>query len=115
VVADGPELVLQTQSAGGWSDAYGFVPHPALRIDIEVSNWWTCTNPRSPFVFGLIASVHRDDGRREMISDWSGPLQVTAMTPDRVESSEQPRTVIPDKLEAFGLPGFQLGEDGRIR
>jgi hypothetical protein len=23
--------------------------------------------------------------------------------------------VIPDKLERFGLPGFGLGEDGRIR
>ncbi len=34
---------------------------------------------------------------------------------DGVESSEQPRSVIPDKLEQFGLPGFEIGEDGRIR
>jgi hypothetical protein len=36
------------------------------------------------------------------------------MTPDGIESSEHPRTVIPDKLEQFGLPGFQLGENGRV-
>jgi len=36
------------------------------------------------------------------------------MTPDDVESSEQPRTVIPGKLEQFGLPGFKLGENGRV-
>ena len=67
----------------------------------------------NPSLFGLIACVNHDDGRREVISDWSGPLQV--MTIDAVESSEQPRAVIPDKLEHFGLPGFALGEDGRIR
>jgi N-hydroxyarylamine O-acetyltransferase len=115
VVEDGPELVLQTQSPGGWSDVYGFAAQPVSRIDIEVSNWWTCTNPRSPFVFGLVAAVNHDDGRREVISDWSGPLQVMTMTPDGVESSEQPRAVIPDKLKQFGLPGFELGDDGRVR
>jgi N-hydroxyarylamine O-acetyltransferase len=114
VVEDRSELVLQTRSPDGWSDVYGFVPRRAARIDIEVSNWWICTNPRSPFVFGLIASISHDDGRREAISDWSGPLQAMTMTPDGVESSEQPRTAIPDKLEQFGLPGFELGENGRV-
>jgi N-hydroxyarylamine O-acetyltransferase len=114
VIEDGPELVLQTSGPNGWSDVYGFLPRPVPRIDIEVSNWWICTNPRSPFVFGLIASINHDDGRREAISDWSGPLQVITMTPDGVESSEQRRAVIPEKLEHFGLPGFQIGEDGRV-
>ena len=115
VVEDGPELVLQIRGPSGWSDIYGFVPRSVPRIDIEVGNWWTCTNPRSPFVFGLIAAVNHDDGRREAISDWSGPLQVMTITPDGVSSSEEPRAVIPDKLKRFGLPGFQLDDDGRVR
>jgi arylamine N-acetyltransferase len=115
VVEDGPELVLQTRGPSGWSDIYGFVPRSVPRIDIEVGNWWTCTNPRSPFVFGLIAAVNHDDGRREAISDWSGPLQVMTITSDGVSSSEEPRAVIPDKLKRFGLPGFQLDDDGRVR
>jgi N-hydroxyarylamine O-acetyltransferase len=115
VIEDRPELVLQTRGPNGWSDVYGFPPHPVPRIDIDVINWWICTNPRSPFVFGLIACVNHDDGRREVIWDWSGPLQVMAMAPDGIESFEQPRSVIPGKLEHFGLPGFALGEDGRIR
>jgi arylamine N-acetyltransferase len=115
VVEDGPELVLQTRGPDGWSDVYGFLPRPVPRIDIEVSNWWVCTSPRSPFVSGLIVAVSHDDGRHEAISDWSGPLCVITMTPDQMETSEQPRTVIPDKLEHFGLPGFQLGDDGRVR
>ncbi len=115
VIEDGSEFVLQTRGPDGWSDVYGFLPRPVSRIDIEVSNWWICTNPRSPFVFGLIASINRADGRREAISDWSGPLQVMTMAPDAIESSEQPRAVIPDELERLGLPGFQLDEDGRVR
>jgi N-hydroxyarylamine O-acetyltransferase len=115
VIADGSELVLQTRGVEGWSDVYGFLPTPVPRIDIEVSNWWICTYPRSPFVFGLIASINHTDGRREAISDWSGPLQVMTMTPDGIASSEQPRGVIPDRLEHFGLPGFQLDEQGRVR
>jgi N-hydroxyarylamine O-acetyltransferase len=115
VVEDGSELVLQTVGANGWSDVYGFVPQAVPRIDVDLSNWWTCTNPGSPFVFGLIAAVNHDDGRREVIWDWAGPLQVMTMAPDRIESSEQPRAVIPGTLARFGLPGFALGEDGRIR
>jgi N-hydroxyarylamine O-acetyltransferase len=115
VVDDGPELVLQTLGSGGWTDVYGFRPEPVQRIDIDVSNWWVCTNPRSPFVFGLVAAINHDDGRREAIFDWSGPLQVMTMAPGEVESSEQPRSVIPGKLEQFGLPGFALGDDGRVR
>lgn len=115
VVEDGKEFVLQTAGSDGWSDVYGFIPRPSPRIDIEVNNWWVCTNPGSPFVSGLIASVNFDDGRREALFDWSGPLVVMAMSPNGVESAEQSRSVIPAKLEDFGLPGFTIGDDGRIR
>jgi arylamine N-acetyltransferase len=115
VVQDGPGLVLQTAGPDGWSDVYGFVPAPVAHVDLEVSNWWTCTNPRSPFVWGLIATANHDDGRRESMSDWSGPLQVIRMSPEGTDVSEEPRAVIPAMLERFGLPGFELGEDGRVR
>lgn len=115
VIEDGSELVLQTSTANGWADVYGFPPQPLPRVDLEVSNWWTCTSPKSPFVSGLIAAVNHRDGRRESISDWSGPIQTMDMAPDRVEVTEQPREAIPAVLERFGLPGFELGEDGRVR
>ena len=115
VIEDDPELVLQTHGPDGWSDVYGFLPSPVPRIDIEVNNWWICTNPGSPFVFGLVAAVNHDDGHREVLSDWSGPVRVTTMTPEGIEASEHPRAVIPGKLEQFGLPGFRLAKDGRVR
>ncbi|MGH9102224.1 MAG: arylamine N-acetyltransferase family protein, partial [Acidimicrobiales bacterium] len=44
VVEDGPELVLQLWRDGGWAGLYGFVPEPPEPIDVEVANWYTCTN-----------------------------------------------------------------------
>ena len=110
VVADDDELVLETLEPEGWSAVYGFVPEPVPRIDIEVSNWWICTNPASPFVFGLIASSHHPDGRREVIWDWSGPVQVRVMSPEGVVETESPgrrsrhcwRTVSPCRGSSSG-------------
>jgi N-hydroxyarylamine O-acetyltransferase len=115
VVEDGDELALQTLGPDGWTDVYCFPPRPAFRIDIEVSNWWTCTNPASPFVSGLIVSVNNDDGRREALADFSGLLLATTSSPDGTEATEAQREAIPSLLaQRFGLPGFGLGPDGRI-
>lgn len=116
VLDEGPELVLQTIAEGSWCDVYAFPPQPVPRVDIETSNWWTSTNPQSPFVFGLIASVHRPDGRRESISDWSGPLELRVQSPDDTQVSQPLREAIPELLaERFALSGFMLGADGRVQ
>jgi N-hydroxyarylamine O-acetyltransferase len=116
VIEEGPELVLQTLANGSWSDVYAFSPQPVPRIDIETSNWWTSTNPQSPFVFGLIATVHHPDGSRESISDWSGPLELRVQSPADTQVSQVPREAIPELLaERFALSGFVLGADGRVR
>jgi N-hydroxyarylamine O-acetyltransferase len=80
VIQDGPELVLQTGQDAGWVDLYGFVPEPVPFIDVETSNWFTCTHPRSPFVTGLIVAAQRPDGTRLTLSDWEG-LSLTEETP----------------------------------
>lgn len=116
MLEEGPGLVLQTLENGLWADLYAFSPQPVPRIDIEMSNWWTSTHPTSPFVFGLIAAIQRADGRRELISDWSGPLELRVQSPGGTEVSQPPRGAIPELLaERFALPGFALGADGRVR
>jgi N-hydroxyarylamine O-acetyltransferase len=115
VVPDDDELALQTLGPDGWAGVYSFPPRPAFRIDIEVSNWWTCTNPASPFVSGLIVAVSHDDGRRDALSDFSGRLLTTASSPEATQTTEVPREAIPSLLAGrFGLPGFGLGPDGRV-
>lgn len=115
VVEDRDELVLQTITDSAWSDVYGFVPQPVPPVDIETSNWWTCTSPQSPFVFGLIAAVNHPDGSRELISDWSGPVELIVQSPERTLVSQLPREAIPQLLaDRFELPGFALGADGRV-
>jgi N-hydroxyarylamine O-acetyltransferase len=115
IVQDGDELVLQTQDADVWRDLYGFVPEPVPRVDIETSNWFTSTHPRSPFVTGLVASVQDPDGRRTLLSDWSG-LGLTEHAPrtDPVTTAIQ-LDEIPELLERdFGLAGFTMNGDGRV-
>jgi len=114
VVPDEAELVLQTRHAGQWMDLYGFVPEPVPRVDIETSNWFTCTHPRSPFVTGLIISSQDPDGTRHSLSDWSG-LALTKQTPGNLDTIEVAREEIPRLLETrFELPGFGLNAEGRV-
>jgi N-hydroxyarylamine O-acetyltransferase len=115
LVEDREELVLQLADDDGWSDLYGFIPKPVPVVDIEISNWWVCSHPRSPFVTGLLVSI-RDESRGAWtsLSDW-GDLSLTDRTPERVEVTPVSREEIPSLLDArFGLPGFALGEEGRV-
>jgi N-hydroxyarylamine O-acetyltransferase len=115
VVRDGDELTLQTLGTDGWGPVYCFPPRPAFRIDIEVSNWWTCTNPASPFRSRLIASVNHDDGRREALHDFSGPLSFIASSPGGTEVTPVQREEVPSLLaKRFHLPGFGLTPDGAV-
>lgn len=115
VVQDGDELVLQAADGEVWRDLYGFVPQPVPLVDIETSNWFTGTHPRSPFVTGLVASIQDQDGGRTMLSDWS-ELALTVHRPG-AEPIITPveRDEIPGLLdEHFGLPGFALDDEGRV-
>jgi N-hydroxyarylamine O-acetyltransferase len=106
VVEDGPELVLQTEQGEEWVDLYGFVPEPVPLIDVETSNWFACTHPRSPFVTGLIVSAQRPDGARVSLSDWRG-LSLTEETPaGATVRAVEPGEVADLIATRFGLDGF---------
>jgi arylamine N-acetyltransferase len=114
LVPDGAEHVLQAADGSDWSDVYGFVPEPVPLIDIQTSNWYTCTYPGSPFVTGLIATVNRPDGTRITLSDRHGRMLATH-TPAGRTATEVAWEEVPGLLDSvFGLPGFALGDNGRI-
>jgi N-hydroxyarylamine O-acetyltransferase len=106
VVEDGPELVLQSARGGEWFDLYGFLPEPVPFVDVETSNWFTCTHPRSPFVTGLIVSAQRADGSRLSLSDWHGGLSLTEET----SAGASARPVEPGEVD--DLIGEHFGLDG---
>jgi N-hydroxyarylamine O-acetyltransferase len=80
VVEDGEELVLQIADGADWTDLYGFIPQPVPLVDAEVSNWFASSNPRSPFVTGLIVASLQRDGTRTSLSD-RDELAITEQTP----------------------------------
>ena len=79
-----------------------------------MSNWFTSTHPRSPFVTGVIVSAHADDGRRTMLRDWDG-LSVKEQTPAGSTFTPVELNELPAVLETrFGLPGYAVSADGRL-
>jgi arylamine N-acetyltransferase len=114
VVQDGAELVLQKLVGDEWEDVYGFLPQPVPLIDVETSNWWTSTHPRSLFVTGLIVGVRGDDGTGTLLCDWS-ELSLSEQTPAGTSVTPLQREAIPELLATrFSLPGFTLAADGRL-
>jgi N-hydroxyarylamine O-acetyltransferase len=104
----GSELVLMAESDGSWSDMYSFVPEPVPQIDIETSNWFASTHPRSIFTRSLIIASHAG-GSRSVLSDDEGGLTLLSRTPTEQTLTGVERASIPSVLaERFGLPGWTL-------
>jgi N-hydroxyarylamine O-acetyltransferase len=103
VVDDGPDLVLQLWWDGAWVDLYAFVPEEAPRIDIEVSNWYTCTHPISPFVTGLFIAAQQP-GRRWTLMARGGTGSLTERTPAGETVTPVVEADLPSVLKSrFGL------------
>jgi N-hydroxyarylamine O-acetyltransferase len=114
VVEDEPELVLQTAQGDEWVDLYGFLPQRVPLVDLETSNWFTSTHPRSPFVTGLIVCAQADDGTRTTLSNRT-ELTLTEQTPAGATVTPLGWDAVPELLAArFGLPGYAIGPDGRL-
>jgi N-hydroxyarylamine O-acetyltransferase len=114
VIEEGSEFVLQKQAGDEWDDVYGFLPQPVPFIDVETSNWWTSTHPRSLFVTGLIVGVRGDDGTGTLLCDW-GELSLSEQTPAGTSVTPLERDAIPELLATrFSLPGFTLATGGRL-
>jgi N-hydroxyarylamine O-acetyltransferase len=114
LVRDGAAHLLQYRDEPGWTDLYSFVPEPVPAVDIETSNWFTSTHPRSPFVTGLIVSLQDGDGGRIALSDWTG-LSLTEETSAGTTVTPVAREQVPELLsQRFRLPGFALAPGGRL-
>ncbi len=104
VINEGDLLVLQTEREDGWLDLYAFRPEPAEAIDIELSNWFTCTHPESRFVTRLLVTEHSEDGTRTTLSDFSGEMGLSVQTPSGSKREPVAREMVPELLEQrFGL------------
>jgi N-hydroxyarylamine O-acetyltransferase len=114
VVAEGDELVLQTVDGEDWVDMYGFLAQPVPMVDVETSNWFTSTHPRSPFVSGLSVGTQEVEGTRAWLSDWNG-LALVVQTPTGRSITPVGLEDVPLLLaERFDLRGFALDDNDQL-
>jgi N-hydroxyarylamine O-acetyltransferase len=114
LVEDGPELVVQVFQDGGWTDMYGFIPEPVKFIDVEVSNWYTATHPRSSMVTGLMVGRRSPERCLSLFVSEEAVL-VQRRLGGASEVIEVARTDVPGLLaEQFGIEGVTLSAQGRL-
>ncbi len=104
VISEGSLLVLQTEVDESWSDLYAFSVEPVHNVDIEVSNWFTSTHPRSRFVTNMLVTAHDEHAVRSTLSDFAGELTLSVSSPKRrtreaVAAADAPRVL----ADVFGL------------
>ena len=97
---EGDVRVLRGLRAAGWMDLYAFTEEPQLPADYEVSNHYTSTWPRSPFVMKIVVQRSGLEERWMLIDD-----EVCVERPDgtqrhTVSSPEERLAVLADR---FGL------------
>ena len=115
VVEDGAELVLQTRGPDGWSDVYGFVPRPVPR-DRHRSE--QLVDLHQPALAVRVRADRLDQPRRRPAR---GDLGLERTAPSNDDDPGRRRVVRaatvrdPGQAQQFGLPGFELGDDGRVR
>ena len=101
LAAEGAGYLLEAKIEGAWQALYAFEMHEQQIPDYEVSNWYLCSHPGSPFLAGVIAaraapaarhalrntrySVHHSDGTTERrfiatlddyLATLSGPFRI---------------------------------------
>jgi N-hydroxyarylamine O-acetyltransferase len=59
-----PHYFHQAKLADEWADVNEFTLEEMPRIDREIGNWWTSTNPGSKFRQNLMVALARPDGTR---------------------------------------------------
>jgi N-hydroxyarylamine O-acetyltransferase len=105
------EYVLQAKVQGTWKPLYRFGLQEQFTADYEVSNWFTSTHPRSPFVNGLMLAKTTADARYALRNYELSIHHVSGKTEKQVLTSPaQLKTVLEEvfQLAVPTSPEFDL-------
>ncbi|WP_327253967.1 arylamine N-acetyltransferase family protein [Streptomyces sp. NBC_01244] len=65
---EGPDWILRSLHADGWFDVYALRLERQHPVDFQVANYYSSTNPRSPFVNNLVAQRPEDQVRYSLVN-----------------------------------------------
>jgi len=73
-VRDAGYTTLQWQLKDSWRDLYMFKEEACLPIDLELSNWWMCTHPKSRFTSQFFVARVVGDERHHILNNSYGTV-----------------------------------------
>jgi N-hydroxyarylamine O-acetyltransferase len=93
--------VTQQASGGKWLDLYSIVAEPQHASDVEVANYFTSTNPRSPFTGQAVVMRKTADVQQRLRDRDLSTIWPDGTSSERVLSDAE---ITPALRETFGLP-----------
>jgi N-hydroxyarylamine O-acetyltransferase len=89
------DLVLQTQLRDTWKSLYRFDLQQQFQVDYEVSSWYLCNHPQSPFVTNLMAARPVPGGRYGLFNNQLTLHPLNGHTEQRrLDSAEEIRAAL---------------------
>jgi N-hydroxyarylamine O-acetyltransferase len=73
-VRDAGYTTLQWQLKDSWRDLYMFKEEACLPIDLELSNWWSCTYPKARFTSQFFVARVVGDERHHILNNSYGTV-----------------------------------------
>ncbi len=111
---DGAVNVLQTMTPEGWMDLHSFTFEKQSAVDYEVANYYTSTNPHSPFVNRIVVARVEPEVRWMLLN-----RQLLEITPDGRKATIVPDDdalleVLADRFEVSFPSGTRFKYDGGL-
>lgn len=98
--ADERDWILSRADGADWIDLYSFTLEPRYPVDFATANYFTSTNPRSPFTGRLLAQTTGAEVRRELVDT---QLTVFAAGAEPQATQLEPADLPAVLAEQFGI------------
>jgi N-hydroxyarylamine O-acetyltransferase len=107
---EGPVFVLQGNLTGDWADFYAFTLEPQETVDYEMTNHFTSTFPRSPFLLNLTVQRSWPDRRLILRNRELGVREGRAVTVSAVRDPEHLLEILRDQFDLPFPPGTRFAK-----
>ncbi|KAJ1445826.1 hypothetical protein M885DRAFT_548705 [Pelagophyceae sp. CCMP2097] len=107
-VSGGLVKVVELWVSEEWRPLYDYEDVDALKVDVQQSNWWSCTHPTARFTTTLFAAIAVGKDRHHLLNDQHVVKRDGKAETTKITDVQHLRTIL---LDVFGVnaPDGDLG------